>query len=617
MARHDSLRTVVATLCVVCVWMTIAVAPAQAQILELNEAIQETVESAVTVDEVLPQPTDTFFERDFFDIDTDRELSKASETPVAADETRPKPGDIIELDPPPVPLIPNAAVADGVDEVAVAEPAKTKTLPVIELRGEPIERGPIHEAFAEPLALTPKPTKVLKESPPPNIEEMAPAAPKDQKNLQWISGYWAWDEQRSDYVWVSGIWRKVPSGRNWTPGHWEPVADGNQWVPGAWLEAGPLAADATGEQIVAHEFLPDPPKSLEQGPSTPAPSDDHFWVPGVWKRNEQDSYAWQPGFWSQNQENWVWVPDHYTWSPEGCQFVSGYWDYTWERRGTLYAPCTFGANLQANDHRVCFTPQKVVDTNQWLASLWVAPNDNHYYYGDYFDCVDQGYTPWYSYYGSNRSSYDPFYSYYRWQFPATYGIGLYTYLDGLYGHYRSYPTHRPNVSFYNYNGFPRSRSYSSIYGNVPALYGYLGLGSYGDRGLYFGRDAGRGRSDLLRNTYYRNQYGRGTGYRGYGGVDLRAIIGNQNSKPRNNRNLIGYANGKALYSDDRNRPGITRGDIGSRGATYGVKRSEIGTGGRGRSSSGRNSQSVSTSRPRPSNSGNRSNGSRGLSLIHI
>ena len=40
-------------------------------------------------------------------------------------------------------------------------------------------------------------------------------------------------------------------------------------------------------QIIQHEILPDPPESIEQGPTSPAPSDEHFWIPGVWKQNQQ------------------------------------------------------------------------------------------------------------------------------------------------------------------------------------------------------------------------------------------------------------------------------------------------------------------------------------------
>lgn len=394
-------------------------------------------------------------------------------------------------------------------------------LDVIEIHGEPIERGPIHEAFAEPLELTPQPTEVLKKAPPATIKELAPERKPDETNVEWIAGYWAWDAQRSDYVWVSGVWRKKPVGREWVPGRWEEKPDGYQWVPGAWL-----TSNANGE--VVRQVQEAPPETLEQGPSSPAPSEEHFWIPGVWKYNEQREYVWRPGFWSQSHSNWVWVPDHYTWTPSGCVYVAGYWDYPWERRGTLYAPCTFGTTVSTRFH---YRPTRVIDTNQWLLSLWVGPRYGHYYFGDYYDYVSLGYSPWYSYYGRNLRHYDPFYSYYQWRFPVTYGFGLYGYLDGLYRHNYRHRASRPRVSHHRYDDWARgSRAHSSLYGDVNSLYGVLGRGDYRDR---------QRRDEYGRGPYYQ-RYGVGYGDRGSRSPDGKG----------KRRELIGYANGKALYSDE-------------------------------------------------------------------
>jgi len=389
----------------------------------------------------------------------------------------------------------------------------------VELQGEPIERGPIHEAFAEPLELTPQPTEVFKKAPPATIKELPPERKPDGANVEWISGYWAWDAQREDYVWVSGVWRKKPVGREWVPGRWEQKPGGYQWVPGVWLKT-----DGAGE--VVRQVQEAPPETLEQGPTSQAPSEDHFWIPGVWKHNDQQEYVWRPGFWSQSHSNWVWVPDHYTWTPGGCVFVAGYWDYPWERRGTLYAPCTFGTTVST---RYYYRPTRIIDTNQWLLSLWVGPRYGHYYFGDYYDYVSLGYSPWYSYYGRSRRHYDPFYSYYQWRFPVTYGFGLYGYLDGLYRHNHRHRASRPRVSHHRHDDWARhSRTHGSLYGNVNSLYSHLGRGDYRDR---------KRRDDYGRGPYYRH-YGRG-----YGGNRIQA------QRPQR-RELIGYANGKALYSDE-------------------------------------------------------------------
>src|SRR5205085_795065 len=79
-------------------------------------------------------------------------------------------------------------------------------------------RGPVHEAFA-PLAADPEPTKSIAKRPPAPIEELPP---DDKPNgaVIWISGYWAFDDERNDFLWVSGTWRAPPPGKQWVAGYW-------------------------------------------------------------------------------------------------------------------------------------------------------------------------------------------------------------------------------------------------------------------------------------------------------------------------------------------------------------------------------------------------------------
>ncbi len=104
----------------------------------------------------------------------------------------------------------------AVDADIPNEPAKPPA--PREIDGEPVYRGPVHEAFAEPLSLTPKADKTVPREPPAPITEIAPRTSDDVQNMEWISGYWAWDEQPQDFVWVSGVWRRVPIGRGWQKG---------------------------------------------------------------------------------------------------------------------------------------------------------------------------------------------------------------------------------------------------------------------------------------------------------------------------------------------------------------------------------------------------------------
>src|SRR3989442_206677 len=86
-----------------------------------------------------------------------------------------------------------------------------------------LTQGPVQEAFAEPVVFDPKPGPVTPKQPPQAIEEMPPDQKPDSPDAQWIPGYWAWDDGRNDFLWVSGIWRVPPPGRQWVPGYWNQV----------------------------------------------------------------------------------------------------------------------------------------------------------------------------------------------------------------------------------------------------------------------------------------------------------------------------------------------------------------------------------------------------------
>src|SRR6186997_3251385 len=85
-----------------------------------------------------------------------------------------------------------------------------------------LTRGPVHEAFAETVTFDPEPGLVAPRAPPDPIEELPPAQRPQGDNVAWIPGYFAWDDDREDFLWVSGIWRALPPGREWVPGYWGP-----------------------------------------------------------------------------------------------------------------------------------------------------------------------------------------------------------------------------------------------------------------------------------------------------------------------------------------------------------------------------------------------------------
>jgi hypothetical protein len=100
-----------------------------------------------------------------------------------------------------------AAVASG--QQRDAPPGRTEAEEGIEV----LTRGPVHEAFAETISFDPQPGVIVEKPAPEAIEEMPPEQKPEGANVDWIPGYWAWDDERSDYLWVSGIWRSLPPGR--------------------------------------------------------------------------------------------------------------------------------------------------------------------------------------------------------------------------------------------------------------------------------------------------------------------------------------------------------------------------------------------------------------------
>jgi hypothetical protein len=267
---------------------------------------------------------------------------------------------------------------------------------------EVLARGPVHEAYAQPVTTQPEPGPVVTKQPPDAIEEVPPDQKPDGDNVQWIPGYWAWEDDPGEYLWVSGCWRVPPPGRAWMPGHWQEVDKGWMWVAGFWSPA----------DVDEVHYLPAPPPSVDQGPSTPAPEEESYYVSGCWVY-QQTRYLWRPGHWVAYRPNWIWSPANYAWTPSGYLFVDGYWDHPLEERGLLFAPARFGRQWWAGDRR-SYVPQYVVSPDFLMGALFVGPAIQHYYFGDYFDprYATRGFVAWTDY-RLGRSSFDPNFSYYR------------------------------------------------------------------------------------------------------------------------------------------------------------------------------------------------------------
>lgn len=273
---------------------------------------------------------------------------------------------------------------------------------------EVLTRGPVHEAFAEPVAYNPAQGAVISRHAPANIEEMPPEDKPEGENVQWIPGYWSWDGDRGDFIWVSGVWRDPPPDRGWVPGYWTPVAGGWTWTSGFWTAA-------ESDEV---EYLPQPPISMEIGPSSPQPDADRLWSPGCWKWSEF-GYVWRPGYWVTANPDWVWSPAHYVWTPRGYVYIDGYWDLSLDRRGVLFAPMYAQASVYSRQGYV-YTPTIVIQIGFLTAALFESPNYHHYYFGDYYgdEYSSRGYRPWFEA-DSHYRGYDPIYAHQRWEHQRT------------------------------------------------------------------------------------------------------------------------------------------------------------------------------------------------------
>ena len=268
---------------------------------------------------------------------------------------------------------------------------------------EVLTRGPINEAFAQPVNLEEESGFIAPKAPPADIEETPPEERPIGEQFAWIPGYWAWDSDRNEYIWVSGCWRAVPPGKYWVPGYWTEVADGWRWVAGFW-------APVSSKEI---EYLPAPPAVTYVEPTVIAVP-DRIWVPPCWYWS-YGRYTLRAGYWIDAREDWVWVPSHYVWTPRGYVFVSGHWDYPLHSRGVLFAPVYFPWDVYTRV-RFSYSLSIVIDIGNLEFGLFTRPRYCHYYFGDYYDSfyIGIGIFPWFECV-SRHTWYDPIYLHDRWR----------------------------------------------------------------------------------------------------------------------------------------------------------------------------------------------------------
>jgi hypothetical protein len=308
--------------------------------------------------------------------------------------------------------------------------------------GEALLRGPVHEAFAEQYNQYPVEGVIVDRAPPPLINEIPPDIRPEGDNIQWLSGYWFWDDERADFLWISGTWRVIPPGQRWLPGYWAEIGDRYQWVPGAWVAT----------ELEAIEYIAQaPPESLDLGPVGVAPSDNHFWIPGSWIWMQND-YAWRPGYWTIGYSDWVWVPQRYLWTPRGYVFYDGYWDYPLARRGTLFAPFFFRQPVFAR-RDFFFSPRVSILASLLQSHFWVRPGFHHYYFGDFYaaNYRNIGIIPWHSFhrgfgFQSHRFGFDPLFAHAS-LVNRPFGGNFYQQINNQYNVFVNHVDMRPPVTF--------------------------------------------------------------------------------------------------------------------------------------------------------------------------
>lgn len=250
---------------------------------------------------------------------------------------------------------------------------------------QPYENGPVHEAYVTPVSAELLLDAVEFEPPEPLNERI----PK-QLDIQaeWISGYWKWDLNANDFVWVSGVWRRPPPGHQWIAGFWKKYDQ--EWVriPGYWSRI--------PEQNVDFISMP-PPDSIDEN-MAPPPSSNYFWVGGHWYfMFDKHEYHWVSGHWEEFDSQWVLVPAHYIWRPGGYVYIPAYWDWPIEERGTAYASVIIDPDYR---YRVAFEPILILKPEKIVKQLFLYYPDylcflhHHYHYHLNFWKNFCCYPPW-------------------------------------------------------------------------------------------------------------------------------------------------------------------------------------------------------------------------------
>src|ERR1700733_2323264 len=257
------------------------------------------------------------------------------------------------------------------------------------------EDGPVNEAYLSKIGGDNLILDAIPMQPPEPINERIPR--QIDMQAEWIPGYWAWQPELNDFVWVSGAWRRSPPGYLWISGFWKKFEEGWVWVHGFWNRVPEANLQYIG---IA------PPDSIEED-VPPPPNDGYEWNPGYWYfAFDNHEYQWVPGSWEELDPNWVLVPAHYVWRPGGYLLVSHYWDWPLEKRGKVYASVSIE---REHRYREVFEPTQIIEPPVLVGRLYAYYPDylfvfrHHYHFHPAFwascGCAPPwwGWNTWWSY----------------------------------------------------------------------------------------------------------------------------------------------------------------------------------------------------------------------------
>ncbi len=306
--------------------------------------------------------------------------------------------------------------------------------------------GPVHEAFMIPYdKRSHRDIDVVAEAPPESVREKQGSGGSKftGNNVEWISGYWAWQDDAAEYVWVSGMYRDCPPDRSWVAGYWSETTGGYRWTSGYWAAAVQANVSEADTQIA---YLPSPPLQpvMEMSNTLPAADQDAFWIPANWEY-EGGEYTLNSGYWTSQVDNWIWQPAYYVNAPQGYIFVSGYWDYEPQFRGQAFA-CVDFDNRALQQSGFTYKPTYPLSTSAAsILHLFVREDTGRFYYGDFYadNFVDAGYRPWYLAV-EEQAEMLPMLTYYDWKY-RRYGFDFVDSMARYASHFRSIPSVRPSA----------------------------------------------------------------------------------------------------------------------------------------------------------------------------